>query len=89
MIQALPKTVTFDEFIAWYPENSEHRYELHDGIIVEMPKPTGMHSEVAGFISGELFLEIKRTQKPYFIELLGKRKTQSMRDLRYKRLVRF
>ena len=24
MIQALPKPVTFDEFIAWYPEKSEH-----------------------------------------------------------------
>ncbi|MEB3181347.1 MAG: Uma2 family endonuclease [Nostocaceae cyanobacterium] len=67
MIPTLPKTLTFDEFIAWYPENSEYRYELHDGIIVEMPKPTGMHSEVAGFISGELFLEIRRTQEPYFI----------------------
>ncbi|NJK67989.1 MAG: Uma2 family endonuclease, partial [Microcoleus sp. SU_5_3] len=29
MIQALPEFVTFDEFIDWYPENSEHRYELH------------------------------------------------------------
>ncbi|MBR8836664.1 MAG: Uma2 family endonuclease, partial [Stigonema ocellatum SAG 48.90 = DSM 106950] len=53
MIQALPQLVTFDEFIEWYPENSEHKYELHDGIIVEMPKPTGPHSEVAGLINGE------------------------------------
>lgn len=30
MTQAIPKQVTFDEFIAWYPENSEPRYELHD-----------------------------------------------------------
>lgn len=35
MIQSLPKLVTFDEFIAWYPENSEYRYELHNGVIVE------------------------------------------------------
>jgi Uma2 family endonuclease len=67
MIQAIPKEVTFDEFIAWYPKNSEHRYELHNGVIVEMPKPTGKHSEVAGFTSGELFLEIRRSQLPYFI----------------------
>jgi Uma2 family endonuclease len=32
-----------------------------------MPKPKGKHSEVAGFISGELFLEIRRLQLPYFI----------------------
>ncbi len=67
MIQALPQLVTFDEFIEWYPENSEHKYELHDGIIVEMPKPTGPHSEVAGFTSGKLFIEIERLQLPYFI----------------------
>lgn len=67
MIQAIPKQVTFDEFIAWYPENSPIRYELHDGVIIEVPKPTGKHSEVAGFTSGELFLEIRRSQLPYFI----------------------
>lgn len=31
MIQALPKLLTFDEFIEWLPEN--RRYELHDGAI--------------------------------------------------------
>jgi Uma2 family endonuclease len=67
MLQSLPETVTFDEFIAWYPENSEHKYELHNGIIVEMPKPTGPHSDVAGFISGNLFVEILRLKLPYSI----------------------
>jgi Uma2 family endonuclease len=67
MIQALSNPVTFDEFIAWYPENSEHRYELHNGEIFEMPKPTGKHSRVAGFILAELNFEIRRLQLPYFI----------------------
>ncbi|MBD2388365.1 Uma2 family endonuclease [Cylindrospermum sp. FACHB-282] len=67
MIQALSQQVTFDEFIAWYPEKSERRYELHDGEIIAMPKATGMHSEVAGFTSGELFLEIRNSKLPYFI----------------------
>ncbi|NQE36447.1 hypothetical protein E5S67_04212 [Microcoleus sp. IPMA8] len=49
MIQIIPVLVTFDEFIDWYPENSEHHYELHNGEIVEMPKATGKHSKVAGF----------------------------------------
>ncbi|NJP08286.1 MAG: Uma2 family endonuclease [Leptolyngbyaceae cyanobacterium RU_5_1] len=67
MVQAAPTRVTFDQFIAWYPEHSEHRYELHDGEIIEMPKPTGKHSEVAGFINGSLFVEILRLKLPYFI----------------------
>ncbi|MEH2360234.1 Uma2 family endonuclease [Nostoc sp.] len=67
MTQALAKQVTFDEFIAWYPESSDRHYELHDGVIVEMPKPRGKHSEIAGFINGSLFIEITRLSIPYFI----------------------
>ncbi|MEH2256823.1 Uma2 family endonuclease [Nostoc sp.] len=67
MTQTLGKLVTFDEFIAWYPESSDRHYELHDGVIVEMPKPTGKHSEIAGFINGSLFIEITRLSIPCFI----------------------
>ena len=67
MTQALAKQVTFDEFIAWYPKSSDRHYELHDGVIVEMPKPTGKHSEIAGFINGSLFIEITRLSMPCFI----------------------
>jgi Uma2 family endonuclease len=67
MIQTISKTITFDEFVAWYPENSVHKYELHNGVIVEMPLGTGDHSEVMGFISGELFLEIRHQQLPYLV----------------------
>ncbi|MBD2483323.1 Uma2 family endonuclease [Planktothrix sp. FACHB-1365] len=67
MIQAIPKTVTFDEFIAWYPEGSGCHYELHNGEIVEMPKPTGKHSRVAGFITVKAGIEIERLKLPYFI----------------------
>ncbi len=67
MIQALQQPVTFDEFIAWYPENSDTRYELRNGVIVEMPKPRGKHSDVGGFLSGSLFVEISQSQLPYFI----------------------
>ena len=65
--QTEPKLYTFDEFIEWYPENSGKRYELRNGIIFEMPKPTGTHSDVAGFIAGILFLEILRRKLPYSI----------------------
>jgi Uma2 family endonuclease len=67
MIQTLPELVTFDEFIDWYPENSEHRYELHNGEIVEIPKATGKHSKVAGFTALKVGTEIERLNLPYFI----------------------
>ncbi|MBE9227477.1 Uma2 family endonuclease [Phormidium sp. LEGE 05292] len=70
MVQAIPTiptTVTFDEFIAWYPEGTGCHYELRSGEIVEMPKPTGKHSRVAGFTIAELNFEIRRLILPYFI----------------------
>jgi Uma2 family endonuclease len=67
MVQAVRASVSFEEFIEWLPESSESRYELHRGVIIEMPKPRGKHSEVAGFTSGKLFTEIERLQLPWFI----------------------
>lgn len=62
MIQSFTQTVTFEDFIAWYP-NTSQRYELHDGTIVEMPKPTGRHSNVTGFLIEELILTIVQMGK--------------------------
>ncbi|BAY59969.1 hypothetical protein NIES22_00260 [Calothrix brevissima NIES-22] len=67
MTQALRKLVTFDEFVAWYPENSGNRYELHDGVVVEMSQPTGEHEDVIGVLGLEISVEIKRLNLPYFI----------------------
>ncbi len=67
MVQALTKLVTFDEFMAWYPENSETHYELRRGAILKMPKPRGKHSEVAGYISLKLGIEIEKLMLPYFL----------------------
>jgi len=67
MIQTLPELVTFDEFIDSYPENSEHRYELHKGEIIEIPKATGKHSTVAGFTALKAGTEIEGLYLPYFI----------------------
>jgi Uma2 family endonuclease len=65
MTQAIPKLLTFDEFLEWKPENGY--YELHGGAIVEMPNPTGQHSTISGFQTIEFGFEIKRLQLPYFI----------------------
>jgi Uma2 family endonuclease len=67
MIQTLRKLVTFDEFVAKYPDNTGKRYELHDGVIVEMPQPTGDHEEVIGFLAFEVTRECIRLNLPYFI----------------------
>ena len=66
-IAPLPKPVSFEQFIDWYPDNSEHRYELRRGVIFQMPKPRGSHSELAGFIHDELAIEIRRSEAPYLI----------------------
>jgi len=61
--QAEPKIFTFDEFIKWYPENSELRYELHHGVIFEMPKPRGKHSKLTGSLIEKLLITIRETAK--------------------------
>ena len=65
MTQSIPKLMTFDEFLEWKPEKGH--YELHNGVIVEMPHPTGKHSERAGLLIAEYNFEIRRLQLPYFI----------------------
>ncbi|WP_416668143.1 Uma2 family endonuclease [Egbenema bharatensis] len=67
MIQALQQPTSFDDFVKWLPATSEGHYELHREVIVEMPKPRGKHSEVAGFVAAELNFAIRQQQLPYFI----------------------
>ncbi|MFN6485034.1 MULTISPECIES: Uma2 family endonuclease [unclassified Nostoc] len=67
MTQVLRKVVTFDEFVAKYPDNTGKRYELYDGVVVEMPPPTGDHEEVIGFLATKITLEYSRLNLRYFI----------------------
>ena len=67
MVQSIQSPVTFDEFIHWLPESAGGRYELHHGAIVEMPKPKGKHSLVAGFTAKKLNNAIDSAQFPYVI----------------------
>ncbi|MBN8563369.1 MAG: Uma2 family endonuclease [Leptolyngbya sp. UWPOB_LEPTO1] len=66
-MQALEKPISFDEFIAWYPENTGICYELHNGVIVEMPKPRGRHSRASGDLAFDLGSAIRQAKLPYFI----------------------
>jgi Uma2 family endonuclease len=68
MIAATDKPpISFDEFIERYPENSDHRYELKRGTIVETPKPRGQHSKLAGDLAFELGVAFRQASQPYFI----------------------
>ncbi|BAY62710.1 hypothetical protein NIES22_27850 [Calothrix brevissima NIES-22] len=67
MTQAIPKLVTFAEFVNWLPENSGVRYELHNGTIVEMAQPVGEHEEVKGFIARKVTVAFDRLELPYVI----------------------
>ena len=67
MTQVLRKLVTFDEFVAKYPDNTLKRYELYDGVVVEMPQPTGDHEEIIVFLSTKITLEYSRLGLRYGI----------------------
>ncbi|NEQ45079.1 MAG: Uma2 family endonuclease [Leptolyngbya sp. SIOISBB] len=68
MIALSDKTpMSFDEFVEWYPEDAEHRYELKRGVVIEMPKPRGKHSRVAGDLAYELGSAIRQVHQPWFI----------------------
>jgi Uma2 family endonuclease len=67
MTQVLGKVVTFDEFVAKYPDNTGQRYELYDGVVVEMPQPTGDHEEIVVFLSTKITLEYSRVGLRYGI----------------------
>lgn len=64
MVQTTPQLTTFDEFIAWYPEDG--RYELINGRVCEV-KPTGLHEQVGGYLNRRLSVEMDRLGLPYFI----------------------
>ncbi len=65
LAETLPKLITLEEFFEQYPDGYG-RYELRNGEIVEM-QPTGTHEQIAGFLAGELFAEIRKLQLPYII----------------------
>lgn len=60
-------SMSFDQFIDWHPENATKKYELKRGTVVEMPKPRGKHSEIAGFVIKQLNNTIDQMELPYFI----------------------
>ncbi|XGV99432.1 MAG: Uma2 family endonuclease [Leptolyngbya sp. BL-A-14] len=56
--------LSFDEFLACY--GSDNRYELIDGEVFDL-EPTGLHEEVAAFITAKLCVQIDGTDLPWFV----------------------
>jgi Uma2 family endonuclease len=63
MTQAVPKLLTFNDFIARYGDNE--RYELIDGELIDM-EPTGPHEEVAAFLVRKVNVEIDKKSIRWF-----------------------
>ncbi|KAF3885314.1 MULTISPECIES: Uma2 family endonuclease [Nostocales] len=63
MTKAVPKLLTFDDFMTKYGDNE--RYELIDGELLDM-EPTGPHEEVAAFILRKVNVEIDRLSVGWF-----------------------
>jgi Uma2 family endonuclease len=64
MVQAVFQGMSFQEFLAWKPETG--RYELHDGVVVDM-QPTGPHGQVVGLLNRKLNVLIDQENLDYFI----------------------
>ncbi len=63
-------SLTLEEFLDWYPDGYEGRFELHDGVITKV-QPTGTHEQVAGFLASKLSVYIDRQNLPFFIPRQG------------------
>jgi Uma2 family endonuclease len=59
-----PKLVGFDEFLTGYGD--DNRYELIDGEVFDL-EPTGLHEEVAAFITAKICVCIDRMGLPWFV----------------------
>lgn len=57
MTQALSKQqiLTIQEFLVQKPDGN--RYELHNGIIIQIAQPSGKHENVTGFLGLQIGIE--------------------------------
>ncbi len=58
------KPLSFDEFLAHY--GGDNRYELIDGEVFDL-EPTGLHEEVAAFITTKVCIQIDGIGLPWFV----------------------
>ena len=62
--QIQQKPISFDEFFARY--SNDKRYELIDGEVFDL-EPTGLHEQVAAFITAKVCVQIDKKALPWFV----------------------
>lgn len=65
MIQVLQRSMTFEEFLDWYPDDG-NCYELMDGEVVPM-RPRGEHEGIISVLTRRLAREVERLDLSWFI----------------------
>lgn len=58
------KPLSFDDFLSQY--SGDNRYELIDGEVFDL-EPTGLHEEVAAFITTKICVQIDEVGFPWFV----------------------
>lgn len=64
-MQVLQRSMTFEEFLDWYPEDG-NCYELIDREVISV-RPRGEHEEVINVLTRKLDREMERRNHPWFI----------------------
>ena len=64
MVQTASSLMSFQEFLDWKPETG--RYELHDGVVIEM-QPTGPHERVVGLLNRKFNALLELENLNFFI----------------------
>jgi Uma2 family endonuclease len=62
--QTQQQPLRFDEFLVRY--GGDNRYELIDGEVFDL-EPTGLHEEVAAFITTKMCVQIDQANLPWFV----------------------
>jgi len=65
MVQASTTALSFEDFIATYPERGD-RYELIEGEVIPV-RPRGQHELIAGFLALQFGLQIQQQQQDWVI----------------------
>ncbi|WP_072620908.1 Uma2 family endonuclease [Spirulina major] len=65
MVQASTLALSFEDFIATYPERGD-RYELIEGEVISV-RPRGQHELIAGFLALQFGLQIQQQQQDWVI----------------------
>jgi len=76
MIQAVPKNLSFQEYLN-YEDGTDNRYQLAGGKLAVMAQPTGQHAAIAEFLNDEFRTCIKQLKLP----LVSKQSAMSIRFL--------